>query len=424
MAVLLTAYTLMMLVVAVIASTTLVWMLHAWRTPDALAATGFAGGRRSPRFSFSLIVPARHEQAVLERTLRRLLEQTHPTFEIICVVGHDDPETEAIARQVAESSSRLFVAVDHSPVKNKPKALNTALAACRGDIVGVFDAEDDVHPELLERVDACFSDTGADIIQGGVQLMDFDSSWYSLRNVLEYYFWFRSRLHFHAEQRFIPLGGNTVFIRSELIRANGGWDPECLAEDCELGVRLSAQGARTVVAYDPAVATREETPGSIPDLVRQRTRWNQGFLQVLRKGEWKRLPSRQRLLGAYTLAMPFGQALIGLLVPLAFLTMVFMKAPVLVTMIAFIPLVPALVTLVVETVALGEFCRDYGMRARLRDYARLILGTLPYQVLLSWAALRAVWRDLTGRHNWEKTAHAGNHIGRGAPVPVEGLESA
>jgi glycosyltransferase XagB len=422
-AVLLSAYTLIMLVVAFIASTTLVWMLHAWRTPDALAATGFSGGRRPPRFSFSLIVPARHEQAVLERTLRRLLEQTHPTFEIICVVGHDDPETEAIARKVAETSSRLFVAVDHSPVKNKPKALNTALAACRGDIVGVFDAEDDVHPELLERVDGAFTETGADIVQGGVQLMDFDSSWYSLRNVLEYYFWFRSRLHFHAEQRFIPLGGNTVFIRAELIRGAGGWDPECLAEDCELGVRLSAQGARTVVAYDPAVATREETPSSISDLVKQRTRWNQGFLQVLRKGEWKGLPRRQRTLGAYTLAMPFGQALIGLLVPLAFLTMVVLKAPVLVTMIAFIPLVPALITLVVETVALSEFCRDYGMKARFRDYLRLILGTLPYQVLLSWAALRAVWRDVTGRRDWEKTSHAGNHIGLGTRA-AEGLESA
>ena len=73
-----------------------------------------------------------------------------------------------------------------------------------------------------------------------MQLVNFRFSWLTVRNVLEYYFWFRSRLHFHARQGFIPLGGNTVFIRTEVLRSVSGWDPDCLAEDCELGVRLSA----------------------------------------------------------------------------------------------------------------------------------------------------------------------------------------
>jgi hypothetical protein len=35
---------------------------------------------------------------------------------------------------------------------------------------------------------------------------------------------------------------------------------------------------------------------------------------------------------------------------------------------------------------------------------------VPYQLLLCLAALRAVWRELRGIHNWEKTAHAGAHL--------------
>jgi cellulose synthase/poly-beta-1,6-N-acetylglucosamine synthase-like glycosyltransferase len=46
------------------------------------------------------------------------------------------------------------VVIDTSRPKNKPKALNAALPACRGDVVGVFDAEDEVHPQLLRHVDA------------------------------------------------------------------------------------------------------------------------------------------------------------------------------------------------------------------------------------------------------------------------------
>jgi hypothetical protein len=79
--------------------------------------------------------------------------------------------------------------------------------------------------------------------------------------------------------------------------------------------------------------------------------------------------------------------------------------------------VPVLAVLVMETVALGELCRNYGFRARLRDYLRLVLGTLPYHALLSLAAMRAVLRELRGNRSWEKTAHVGAH--RPEPTAVD-----
>ncbi|WP_199224348.1 glycosyltransferase family 2 protein [Serinibacter arcticus] len=283
--------------------------------------------------------------------------------------------------------------------------------------MGVFDAEDEVHPQLLRLVDERFATTGADVVQGGVQLMNIETSWWSLRNVLEYYFWFRSRLHFHAEQRFIPLGGNTVFLRTDQVRDAGGWDAECLAEDCEIGVRLSSQGARVVVAYDPEVVTREETPGSLPSLYKQRTRWSQGFLQVLRKGEWKKLPGRsQRLMARYMLSMPFLQAGTGLLIPISLALVLFAKVPTPIALISFLPLVPTVIVLCVEVAGLGEFGRVYDRKVRIRDYVRLVLGTFPYQVFLALAAVRAV-RETRGERGWEKTEHAGAHIDRSAGVP-------
>jgi glycosyltransferase XagB len=399
------------LALTAISATTLWWMLHAWRTPASLAATGFATSDSPPAHSFSLIVPARHEEAVLGATLERLAASHHPSFEVLAVVGDDDPDTRAVAEETASRHpDRIRVLVDASQPKNKPKALNTALPACGGTVTAVFDAEDEVHPELLRHVDARFTDTGADVVQGGVQLMNYHSSWYSLRNVLEYYFWFRSRLHFHAQQRFIPLGGNTVFIRTDRLREAGGWDPDCLAEDCEIGVRLSSHGAKVAVAYDPDLVTREETPGTVRELFKQRTRWNQGFLQVLRKGEWRRLPSRrQRLLARYTLAMPFLQAFAAVLIPVSLATMILLDLPVLAAMVTFVPLVPTVAAVAVEAAALGEFCRSYHRRATLLDYLRLLLGTFPYHLLLGTAALRAVLRERRGERGWEKTAHVGAH---------------
>lgn len=412
-------YLFAILVFAAVAGTTLAWMLHAWRTPGALEQTGFNRTDTAPRATFSLIVPARHEERVLEATLCRLAALDYPDFEVLVVVGHDDHDTHEVAERVAaRHPQRVSVIVDTSWPKSKPKALNAALPFCRGQIVGVFDAEDVVHANLLRCVDQCFQATGAHIVQGGTQLMNYRSSWYAVRNVLEYYFWFRSRLHFQARQRFVPLGGNTVFVWTELLRAEGGWDSACLAEDCEIGVRLASLGARTVVGYEPTLVTREETPHSLRALARQRTRWNQGFLQTLRKGDWRRLPRRRRALAVYTLAMPFLQAFAGLMIPVSMATMVLLKAPILLTLLSFVPVMPTLAVLAFELVGLREFCNDYGLRARALDYARLALGMLPYQVVLSLAAVRAVARELRGVRNWEKTSHVGAHLDR--PVVIQG----
>jgi cellulose synthase/poly-beta-1,6-N-acetylglucosamine synthase-like glycosyltransferase len=395
-----------------IATVTLWWTMHAWRTPETLESTRFPAPDGEHELSFSLLVPARHEEGVLEHTVNRLLESTHSEYEIIIIVGHDDPGTSRVAIRLAnQSPERVIVITDKHEVKNKPKALNTALPHCRGDVVGVFDAEDQVHPELLAHVDHAFRATGADVVQGGVQLINFHSSWYSLRNCLEYFFWFRSRLHLHAEKGFIPLGGNTVFVRTEVLRDADGWDGECLAEDCDLGVRLSSKGSKVIVAYDSAMVTKEETPDTLGGLLKQRTRWNQGFLQVLRKGDWKQLPTFwQRMLARYTLVGPFLQAFSGLTIPIGIFIALFLDVPIGVALITFIPVLPTLATLAFEVVGLHDFGAQYGLRIKPIHYVKLVVGAPLYMLVLSVAALRAVWREWTGRSNWELTRHVGAHL--------------
>ncbi|MGI5517249.1 glycosyltransferase [Streptomyces sp. CA-106131] len=394
------------------AAFTLWWQMHAWRTPETLAATRFARPDGDVGLPFTLLVPARHEQAVLEHTVNGLLKSEHGHYEIIVIVGHDDPGTAEVAERVAASApDRVRVVVDTNESKNKPKALNTALPYCSGEVVGVFDAEDQVHPALLAHVDHAFRSTGADVVQGGVQLINFHSSWYSLRNCLEYFFWFRSRLHLHALKGFIPLGGNTVFIRTDVLREAGGWDENCLAEDCDLGVRLSSKGKRVVVAYDSEMVTREETPGTLVSLFKQRTRWNQGFLQVYRKKDWKQLPTlAQRMLARYTLMTPFFQAFSGVVIPFNIAVALFLDVPVGITVVTFLPALTAIVTFLFEIVGLHDFGRQYALRVRLVHYAKLIVGGPFYQLLLAGAATRAVWREQRGRNDWELTRHVGAHL--------------
>src|SRR5207253_10590121 len=105
-----------------VATATLWWMLHAWRTPAVLQEIGFGGRSERPELSFSLIVPARHEETVLEDTLLRLADIDHPNVEILAVIGHDDPDTLAVAEgAVRRRPDRIRIVIDHNWPKNKPK---------------------------------------------------------------------------------------------------------------------------------------------------------------------------------------------------------------------------------------------------------------------------------------------------------------
>ena len=95
--------------------------------------------------------------------------------------------------------------------------------------------------------------------------------------------------------------------------------------------------------------------------------------------------------------------------PLSLASMFLLKVPMPTALVTFLPLAPTLVTMAVESAALGEFGREFGIRIRSRDQARLLLGTFPYQLLLAAAAVRAVWRQSRGHGGWEKTTHTNAH---------------
>ncbi|MEU7867445.1 glycosyltransferase [Dactylosporangium sp. NPDC049140] len=398
------------------------WRLYGWRTPEAVEQMRWpSGDGLATQERFTIIVPALHEELVIAATLRHLLRQDHPDYEILVSLCEGDDATIAeVARVQADDDphGRVRTVIRAYERSNKPRQLNAALAVCRGTVVGVVDAEDDVAPQLLTRVDTLLGRTGADVVQGGVQLMTLGSrarDWFKVHNVMEYFFWFTSRMFYQVRTGFVPLGGNTVFIRRELLDRAGGW-PDNLTEDCALGVLLCTKyGARVVAAYEPELATREEVPQTIGNrragsLFWQRVRWNQGFLSILLEGRWSTLPTlRQRALAGYILATPFLQAFSALLLPLSVATIVWLKVPVFVAMLMYAPFMPILITLATQFLGLREFARSYRQKVLWRHYAFLLAGAPVYQWVLMGAAFWAVWQHIDGNTTWHKTAHGGHH---------------
>jgi cellulose synthase/poly-beta-1,6-N-acetylglucosamine synthase-like glycosyltransferase len=408
------------------------WRLYGRRTPEARQAMAFPPAVLPAKATrrFSLIVPALDEAAVIGQTIDTLVQQTHPDVEIVISLAEGDDATIHEARAAAANLSRVVLVIRDYDKSSKPQQLNAALELCSGDYVGVFDAEDDVAVDLLLHVEALIDETDADVVQGGVQLVNLDlpvpenatflrrcwtrlRGWYCVHNDMEYFFWFSSRMFYQVDQGFVPLGGNTVFIRRELLQKVGGW-PLSLTEDCALGVQLAVEhNAKVVAAYEPRLTTREETPPRLfgkGSLDRQRRRWHQGFLSVLLDGKWRQMPSvQQRLMALYILAMPFIQAANALMLSVSIVTIVWLTAPVGYVLWMFSPFIPIITTMSLQLVGLHEFSRQFEQNARPWHYASLALGNYLYQMVLAWSAVMGVKRLIAGENNWLKTVHDGLH---------------
>ncbi|QBD79767.1 glycosyltransferase [Ktedonosporobacter rubrisoli] len=393
--------------------------LFIWEKPENAWLNHAPTIYKDPSLSFTILLPARHEEEVYQETIQKVYDLHYPKelMQIIAICSDDDVGTIAEAQhkieQLGDPNVQLLV-YNNKPT-SKPRAMNHALTVARGDIVTIFDAEDEPHPDILNIINTTMINEDVDVVQSGVQLMNHNTKWFCFLNVLEYFFWFKSALHFFSRIGMTPLGGNTVFVRRELMEQLGGWDETCLTEDADLGIRLCLSHARIRIMYDDEFVTREETPGTIEQFIKQRTRWNQGFIQVLFKGNWRRLEKfSQRMLALYVLILPEMQAFFAIMVPISVLMFFLVKFPLWVAMLTFLPLYCLVLSIFVELAGLYEFLKAHGRPWRWREVFIMILFFFPYQWLLGIGAIRAVWRYIQGATNWEKTAHIGQHRGQAA----------
>ncbi|MCX5042080.1 glycosyltransferase family 2 protein [Aldersonia sp. NBC_00410] len=420
--------------------------------------------------AIAVLIPARHETSVLATTMLNTCytQLDHGRHRIVAITNDDDPETTRVAaitaavvnsallhrvpqeigaRQLDEALARadrsvavLLDAIGPGPLgvlvyplngrrPNKPQQLNFAYRLLRDavDVFTVLDAESIAAPGLLAAVDQAFADDpGVEIVQGGIQLMDPDHlgswwqrtcgrlrRWYAWHNLLEYLRWFSSQMRYQSDKGFMPLGGNTVFLRTSLLDKTNGW-PMSLTEDCELGVRATAvHGARTLTFYDPRLTTREETPPDLTTLIKQRRRWNIGFIQSFMAGNWRSLPRfRQRMIAFWILTMSLFQTLAFVMFPLTLATTFLIKSPAPLAVAMCIPTIPILLAMALQLLHINEYGRVYGRPVRWHVHVLFVVTFYPYQLVLSYAAAQAVLWYALGRLGWDKTAHIGDHFRR------------
>jgi len=367
--------------------------------------------------TYTVLVPAYHEAEVVKQLVAnlRLLEYPVDRLEVLLLVEEDDTETIAAVRDEDPGPQFHLVVVPPAEPRTKPKALNFGLTLARGELVAVYDAEDEPDPLQLRRAAIALRRLGPDVgcVQAKLSYSNPGQNLITRWFTIEYAMWFNFFLPGLASIGApIPLGGTSNHFRRAVLRSMGGWDPYNVTEDADLGIRMAREGYEVKVLES---VTMEEANSDFVNWVKQRSRWYKGYLQTflvhLRYPRELRRDLGWRGCGHFCVFVG-GTPVLAVVNPLVwFMTALwFLVHPAFIERIFPAPVYYAgLVCWAFGNVLLGYLtlvsCR-ITRRGELLGAALLIPL---YWVMMSLAAVKAVWQLVATPTFWEKTVH-GLHL--------------
>lgn len=232
--------------------------------------------------TFSVLIAAYREAEMMEQLAQALSKLSWPAdkIEFLLLLEVDDPETYKAAKAASLPPNTSLIRVPPGGPKTKPNALNFGLSLSRGDIVTVYDAEDQPHPAQLRAVHNALrhAPDRTVCVQAPLVARNVDQNWISAQWALEYAVHFGLLVPGSSTYRMpIPLGGTSNHIRRDALLALGGWDAWNVTEDADLGMRMARAGLLTTSIRTP---TFETAPATFNIWCMQRRRWLKGFLQT------------------------------------------------------------------------------------------------------------------------------------------------
>lgn len=231
--------------------------------------------RRYP--TVDIVVPVWNEERTLGGTLESLLALKYPKDKLSIVVVDDGSldNTPAIAAQYAAQHAQITY---HRKTNGgKWTALNYAIERSSAEFIGCLDADSFVDPDaLIEIIKKTESDPSIMAITPAMKV-------HSPRRILEamqaveYTFGIFFKKMFDNLSAISVLPGPFSFYKREIFEKIGPFRHAHNTEDMEIAFRMHAHGLKIGNAHTAYVYTT--VPYTVRTLLRQRTRWSQGFLQ-------------------------------------------------------------------------------------------------------------------------------------------------
>ena len=233
----------------------------------------------------TVLVPCRNEELVIEGLVTTLLALDYPDdrHEILIIDDGSDDATGDIIDELARRHPHLRCI--HRPPGaggGKSGALNTALAVARGEVLVVYDADHKPRADVLRRFVRHFADPEVAAVQGRCIVRNSNETRLARSIAVDYYCGYLVNEYGRQSLYQLPAyGGANCAVRTNWLRAFGGWNEHTVTEDTDLTLRLVLVGR--FVRFDVTAIDTEESVPSMRRFWRQRYRWARGHQQAWRE---------------------------------------------------------------------------------------------------------------------------------------------
>ncbi len=234
--------------------------------------------KRPTRFpSVCIIVPCWNEGKTLGHTLESLLALDYPREQLSILVVNDGStdDTEVIAREYAARHPQI----DYVYKENGGKytALNYGITHTTAEIIGCLDADSFVAPYSLVEMMRKFEDEPQTMALTPAMKVYEPRTILERMQSVEYTFGIFYKKMFDNIAAISVLPGPFSMYRREVFGIVGLFRHAHQTEDMEIAFRMHKHHLRIANAHTAHVYTK--VPTTVRTLVKQRTRWSQGYLQ-------------------------------------------------------------------------------------------------------------------------------------------------
>jgi cellulose synthase/poly-beta-1,6-N-acetylglucosamine synthase-like glycosyltransferase len=363
--------------------------------------------------TYTVLVPVFKEANIVPQLVGNLGRIDYPAdkLEVLVLIEEEDHLTREAYLGSNPPPNFHIVTIPKGTPQTKPRACNVGLFFASGEYLVIFDAEDAPDPDQLKKCVVAFRRGGEKTVcvQAALNYFNADENALTRMFTLEYNYWFDYMLAgLDAADLPIPLGGTSNHFRTDALIELGGWDPYNVTEDADLGIRASAMGYRVGVVNS---TTMEEANTSIPNFIRQRSRWIKGYMQTSLVHARRPVTLIRRIglrrFASFTLLIAGTPITFLGVIPLYVLTVFTIVIPT-EWLSPFFPVWLLWITLVNFIIGNSAMVYLSMMGPYKRGTFDLILWSLlnpVYWVLHSVASYKALWQLLFKPHYWEKTEH-------------------
>lgn len=227
--------------------------------------------------SVAILVPAKNEEAVVASCLEALLAVDYPNLEIFLLSDGSTDRTVEIARGFEARGVTVLEFVEN---RGKSETLESALASLRTDLAMIVDADTRLAPNAVREMAAHFTDDRLGGVTANVRVAGAGSFLARLQQMEYASIVGLTKRAAGLFGGLFTVSGAAACFRVSAVRGVGGFRSVSATEDIELSWRL--QRAGWLLAYAPRARVEINVPHRLPALWRQRRRWSQGLVEVLR----------------------------------------------------------------------------------------------------------------------------------------------